>query len=136
MPHVSGCEECPPDMVSSSGEESEEELLYCSRQVRNAAKARSAACAARAAAARVQKNIRHGFADDSDEDLETRASVSRRESVSKTNGSDDVCTSLKKKRRSAHVLSDAEATESDDEEEPNSLQVSLRTPQKIKNQWR
>ncbi len=60
-------------MVSSSGEESDEHILQHSRQVHNSAEANSAA---RAAAVCARRNIRLGFTDDSDDDLDTIVSAS------------------------------------------------------------
>ncbi len=86
--------------------------------------------APRAATIRPRRNIRLGFADDSDEELDARASALCQASVAKLYGIHQ-----SKRRRVFEVSSVAKVMDSDDEEETNTLQASSRTPRKIKTQW-
>jgi hypothetical protein len=129
-PHVSGFDEDPPGMVSSSGSESDEEVH--NDRARRAAQASSDA---RAAAVHARRNIRRGFANDSDEQNDSRASASRRASRAELYGSDD-CYHPPSKKRREEDSSVEEDMDSDDEEDTNTSQASSRTPRKIKTQWR
>ncbi len=68
VPHVSSFDDEPPGMVSSSGDDSDDELINRLRRERSEAQASSAT---RAAAIRARRNIRVSLADDFDEDLDT-----------------------------------------------------------------
>ncbi len=87
------------------------------------------------AAIRDWKNIRHGLAEDSDEDFNMCTITSSRESVARMYGSDDFCSPLLKKRISAQVthltLTLQKLTMS-----TNASQASSHTPRLIKTEWR
>jgi hypothetical protein len=83
VPRVFGGEADPLDMVSSSGSESDD---VHNTRARRAAQVSSDA---RAAAVRARRNLRRGFANESDEDIVSRASASRRASGAEFYGSDD-----------------------------------------------
>ncbi len=117
-------------MVSSSGDDSEDD-----EQINRVRRAAQASSAARAASVRARRNIRRGFADESDEEIVARASALRQASGAKLYGSDDCYFPLSKKRIEEDS-SDDEVMDSDDEEETNTSQASSHTPRKIKTQWR
>ena len=77
-PHVSGFNEDPPGMVSSSGSESDDD--FDEEQNTRARRKAQASSDARAAAVRARRNIRRGFADDFDEEIVSRAFASRQAS--------------------------------------------------------
>jgi hypothetical protein len=121
-------------MVSStcsSGNESDDEEQIT--RVRREAEASSDASAASVSA---RRNIRLGFANESDKEIVSRATASRRASGAKLYESDDCYFPLSKKRREEDSSND-NVIDSDNEEETNSSQASSRTPHLERStQWR
>ena len=92
---VSGFNDEPPDLASSSGSDCDDYETHRLEQERAAAASRSAACAA---AVRARRNIRRRLDVETDDDLETTPSASHQRSQPKVYGSDDFCPSQRNKR--------------------------------------
>ena len=130
---VSGFNDEPPDLASSSGSDCDDYETHRLEQERAAAASRSAACAA---AVRARRNIRRRLDVETDDDLETTPSASRQRSQAKVYGSDDFCPSQSNKRTPDVFGSDAYETESDEAEGTNTSQASSVRSRVIKTAWR